>query len=102
MTLPAEEFQRRFLIHVVPQQFRRIRHYGFLANCQRKRKVELCRQLLANAATKLLPERRQCLLLLARLGSRPLALCPLCGKGEMKRIQTLPAYRWPAPVPDTS
>ena len=102
MTLPAEEFQRRFLIHVAPPQFRRIRHYGFLANCQRKRKVELCRQLLANAATKLLPERRQCLLLLARLGSRPLALCPLCGKGEMRRIETLPARRWPAPVPDTS
>jgi len=46
MTLAAQEFIRRFLIHVLPKGFHRIRHYGFLANCWRRRKLALCRQLL--------------------------------------------------------
>jgi hypothetical protein len=46
MTLAAQEFIRRFLIHVLPKGFQRIRHYGFLANCCRGRKLALCRQLL--------------------------------------------------------
>src|SRR5580698_4268553 len=54
MTLPAEEFIRRFLIHVLPDGFHRIRYFGFLANCHRARKLALCRKLLgmAPAATK--------------------------------------------------
>jgi hypothetical protein len=40
MTLPAEEFIRRFLIHVLPNGFYRIRYYGFLSNCHRARKLE--------------------------------------------------------------
>jgi hypothetical protein len=46
MTLAAEEFIRRFLIHILPEGFQRIRYYGFLANCCRKDKVARCRQLL--------------------------------------------------------
>jgi hypothetical protein len=102
LTLTAEEFIRRFLIHVVPPQFRRIRHYGFLANRHRKQKVARCRQLLGNAATQLLPNMEQCALLLASLVSRPVARCPVCRRGEMIRVQTLPAYRFPRRPPDTS
>src|SRR5262249_42010399 len=43
---PPRDFIRRFLIHVPPKGFQRIRHYGFLANCCRGRKLALCRQLL--------------------------------------------------------
>lgn len=102
LTLPAQEFLRRFLIHVVPPQFRRIRHYGFLANRHRKRKLARCRQLLGQGVTELLPEAQQCKLLLAALRDLPAPRCPVCGQGEMVRIQTLAAYRWPARPPDSS
>ena len=47
MTVSAEEFIRLFLQHTLPPGFKRIRYYGFLANCHRARKLHLCRQLLA-------------------------------------------------------
>ena len=47
MTLDADEFIRRFLLHVLPDGFHRIRHYGFLANGHRATKLALCRRLLA-------------------------------------------------------
>jgi hypothetical protein len=50
MTLAADEFIRRFLLHTLPDGFHRIRHYGFLANGHRAAKLALCRRLL-NAAT---------------------------------------------------
>ncbi|MCP3995440.1 MAG: IS91 family transposase [bacterium] len=46
MTLSAVEFLRRFLLHRLPKGFVRIRHYGFLANRHRKKKIELCRELV--------------------------------------------------------
>jgi Putative transposase len=52
MTLPAEEFIRRFLIHVLPDGFHRIRYFGFLGNCHRARKLALCRELLGMAPTE--------------------------------------------------
>ena len=56
MELSAEEFLRRFLLHVVPTGFVRIRHYGLLANRTRQEKLTRARQLLAIvAATPLLP-----------------------------------------------
>jgi hypothetical protein len=47
MTLTADEFIRRFLLHVLPEGFQRIRYYGFLANRYREQKLARCRQLLA-------------------------------------------------------
>jgi hypothetical protein len=49
MTVSAEEFIRRFLLHVLPKSFVRIRHFGFMANYQRSTSFELCRQLLKMA-----------------------------------------------------
>lgn len=48
MTLAATEFLRRFLLHVVPKGFMRIRHYGLTANCRRGRKLARCRELLGS------------------------------------------------------
>jgi Putative transposase len=45
MTVTAEEFIRRFLLHVLPEGFQRIRHYGFLANRYREQKLARCRDL---------------------------------------------------------
>jgi len=50
MTLSADEFFRRFLLHTLPDGFHRIRHYGFLANGHRAAKLALCRNLLGAAA----------------------------------------------------
>ena len=49
MTVSAEEFIRRFLLHVLPKSFVRIRHFGFMANYQRSTSFELCRRLLEMA-----------------------------------------------------
>ena len=51
MTLSAEEFIRRFLLHVLPNRFVRIRHFGFMANYQRSASLDICRQLLDMAPT---------------------------------------------------
>jgi len=48
LPLPATEFLRRFLLHVVPQGFMRIRHYGITANCRREQKLARCREVLGS------------------------------------------------------
>ena len=50
MTLDAEEFIRRFLLHVLPDGFQRIRYYGFLGNRYREEKLARCRELLGMPA----------------------------------------------------
>jgi hypothetical protein len=49
MTIPATEFLRRFLLHVVPRGFMRIRHYGITANSRRQEKLARCREILGSA-----------------------------------------------------
>ena len=103
MTIDAEEFQRRFLIHTLPAGFQRIRHYGYLANCHRAEKLEYCRTLLSGGVTGLLPDPEQCRRLMEQLtepetGHR----CPRCESGSMVRIAVLQPIRWPASPPNTS
>ena len=94
MTLAADEFIRRFLIHTLPDRFPRIRHFGFLANRHRRQKLARCRELLIHPITELLPES-------PALPDRAAELrCPLCGAGVV--VFALPLYRWPARPPDTS
>jgi len=102
MTLAADEFIRRFLIHVLPPGFQRIRHFGFLANRFRKQKLALCRNLLAAAITELLPSPPQCQLLLAAMAAPRHPGCPNCGAGILLRSALLPAYRWPSVPADSS
>jgi Putative transposase/Transposase zinc-binding domain len=90
MTLTAEEFIRRFLLHTLPDGFQRIRHYGFLANGNRADKLALCRQLLAvppPAPTP--PPPRDFRERLRRLTGRDLDICPCCG-GHMVPLGPLP------------
>ncbi|HVY94840.1 MAG TPA: IS91 family transposase [Bryobacteraceae bacterium] len=101
MTVPADEFIRRFLIHTLPPGFQRIRYFGFLANRFRKEKLELCGKLLSNPVTALLPSPAQRRELAASLDRQPPGSCPKCGTGLLIRV-TLPVYRWPAKPPDTS
>jgi Putative transposase len=53
MRVDVGEFMRRFLLHILPNGFHRIRHYGLLANGHRARKVALCRKLLAAPDAKM-------------------------------------------------
>jgi Putative transposase/Transposase zinc-binding domain len=101
MTVSADEFIRRFLMHTLPPRFQRIRHFGFMANRFRKRKLALCRQLLANPVTELLPTPAQCHAREAALFTQPFRHCPQCGTGILIRL-ALAVYRWPAKPPDSS
>jgi len=90
MTVAAEEFIRRFLQHTLPPGFQRIRYYGFLANCHRARRLDLCRQLLATAYSDLLPQACDCHDFSAALTGSKLRLCPQCGIGILSRFLVLP------------
>jgi hypothetical protein len=96
MTLAAEEFIRRFLMHVLPKGFQRIRHYGFLANCCRGRKLALCRQLprmpLDEPGCHLKKDYRR---RYEELTGHSLTQCPVCQQGKMFVIEVLPATRPP-------
>ena len=86
MTLDGGEFLRRFLQHVLPKGFVRIRHYGFLANRHRTQMLALCRSLLQ--ADVLQPE--------VEPDSEPVEeceLCPHCGVGRMLAVQAMPRPR---------
>jgi hypothetical protein len=83
MTFAAEEFIRRFLIHVLPDGFHRIRYYGFLGNCHRARKLALCRDLLGMApAAPSDPSSDFRDQVVALIGQSP-RVCPLCHTGIM-------------------
>jgi hypothetical protein len=103
MTLGVDEFQRRFLIHHLPAGFQRIRHYGYLANCHRREKLEYCRGILAAGATGLLPQPEQCRQMMEAITEpEPGHRCPRCESGTMVRIAVLQPIRWPAAPPNTS
>lgn len=91
-TVPAEEFIRLFLQHSLPTGFQRIRYYGFLANCHRAVKLEICRTRLTAPYADLLPRPTDYPNFCARL-----RLCPNCHVGTMVQLQILfPCY---GPVP---
>jgi Putative transposase len=102
MTIDADEFIRRFLIHTLPPGFPRIRYFGFLANCHRTAKLALCRQLLIVPVTELLPQPHDCRQLLEAITAENANRCPRCGIGTMIRIGILPRYPWPTVPPSNT
>jgi len=92
MTLSAEEFIRRFLLHVLPDGFQRIRYYGFLGNRYRREKLEQCRRLLG------MPTPEQHPITVAKdyrdryedLTGGSLRQCPRCQRGHMIPFAILP------------
>jgi hypothetical protein len=85
MTLPADEFLRRFLLHLLPRGFVRIRHFGFLANRRRATLLPRCFRLLAHTASPAAPTSTA-----SAQPPRCLWSCPACG-GTMKVIERLSA-----------
>ena len=106
MTLAATEFIRRFLWHVLPSGFHRIRYYGFLGPRHRAEKLTRCRQLLGSTPSITTPadplgptddptrgDPR------TRVSPR---LCTACGLGHLIVIERLPPGRHVSTIPDTS
>ena len=90
LTEKTEEFIRRFLLHILPSGFMKIRYYGFLAHANKKVSIPLLRQLINPdevIAEKLAETVEEMML---RLTGVDLSLCPECGKGKMIHIEDLP------------
>lgn len=101
LTLFLQEFTRRFLLHVLPKGFVRIRYYGFLAHAGRARLLPLCRLALGQPHSPIEPEARgdeasKRFLDLLPQRSR---LCPRCGKNLLRCVEVFarppPVSRWP-------
>ncbi len=102
MSLQADEFIRRFLIHVLPDGFHRIRYFGFLGNCHRTRKLELCRELLRMAPAAPADPPADYRDRYEALTGKMLRQCPHCLAGMMVVISCIARPGICLPVPDTS
>jgi hypothetical protein len=104
MTVSAGEFIRRFLLHVLPEGFHRIRYYGFLGNRYREQKLAHCRNLLGmpvpeasgSRAPKEYRDRYE------QLTGRSLRQCPACHQGQMIIIEIFDGVSGPLRYWDTS
>jgi len=98
MELAVEEFLRRFLLHVVPDGFVRIRHFGLLANRRRAAALAQCRALLAQSPPPSVPPESARDLML-RVAGLDIERCPICQQGLLRQVERLA----PAPAAwDTS
>jgi len=90
MTLVANEFIRRFLLHVLPKGFFKIRYFGFLSHTNKKEQIPLIRKLIDPHAA--LPEKinEDISEMMLRLTGTDITCCPKCKKGKMIRIRKLP------------
>ena len=104
MALTANEFIRRFLLHVLPEHFQRIRYYGFLGNRCRQEKLARCRQFLAMPQ----PEPSACDAAAdyrdryEEITGTSLTECPACDHGRMLVIEVIKAIKPCPPICDTS
>ena len=92
MTLQPEEFIRRFLNHVVPKGFMRIRFFGFLANACKKKNVGIIRKLLSYRPEKIEKThiKKDIQTVMLELTGIDITLCQKCKKGRLQIIQTIP------------
>lgn len=96
MRMAGEEFVRRWLRHVLPQGLMRIRHYGFLANCHRRRKLAQIRDCLVRAPTSEVGQPARVSLI--QSDSPQAAYCPRCGDTGVWVVSDIePRKRRPVP-----
>lgn len=84
MTISADEFIRRFLIHILPSGFMKIRHYGFLGNRNKTIKLKICKQLTHTPF--LTKEKASTLQLIQKITGIDISKCPICGSEKPKRF----------------
>lgn len=104
MTVSANEFIRRFLLHVLPDGFHRIRYYGFLSNRHRAQKLARCRELLAMPVPEPLHDQSEQDYRdhYEELTGVSLRQCPTCHQGQMVTIETFDSTTTRPPMHDTS
>jgi Putative transposase/Transposase zinc-binding domain len=109
MTLDAVEFVRRFLMHVLPSGFVRVRHYGLLANRHRQEKLARCRELLGMVVTPQAgtapSEPDPVMPTVPEATVTPTRVCPRCGAGRMVAVAEFPPMsgsRGTSTVPEPS
>ena len=88
MTIEAHEFIRRFMMHVLPDKFVKIRHYGILSNRNRKTKLKRCKEILGVEVKQTKDKRGWQELLLELTGKDP-RICPKCKTGRLVRKEFL-------------
>ena len=87
MTLTAVEFIRRFLMHVLPSRFMKIRHYGFLSNVQKKQKLRLAQKLTGSAVMPFVRKDISIRDIMLRITGKDIYLCRHCG-GNLQTIHS--------------
>jgi hypothetical protein len=97
MTLSANEFIRRFLLHVLPKGFMKIRYFGFLAHTNKTKAIPLLRKLIDGNAELPVKTDETIVEMMLRLTGTDITCCPKCGKGKMKLLNKLP--QWPGHSP---
>ena len=85
MTLTAVEFIRRFLLHVLPDGFVKIRYFGFMAHRNRKKSIALIRQLIGPGGEAVEIRQETVAEMMLRTTGIDITLCPRCGKGRLQR-----------------
>lgn len=89
VTLSGVEFIKRFLTHVLPKGFVKIRHYGLLANRNKKTKLELCRYLTESPEYRSKFKGLKTHEILCIIKGKDISLCPCCSHGKMQLVKTL-------------
>ena len=97
MTLKADEFIRRFLLHVLPERYVRIRHFGLLANRNRKDNIAACHKILGGKNVTKEKRRETWQEQLLRICGIDVSVCPVCQKGKMCTIERLLPVRCKSP-----
>ncbi len=107
VTIHAQEFIRRFLLHILPHRFVKIRHFGLMAPCNAKTKLESARALIINqepAPDEVLAKpdipkvSKTWQEMMEDITGINLTLCPQCGKGRLVRCKLTDAYRISPPT----
>lgn len=89
----ALEFIRRFLLHVLPPGFMRIRHYGILANRYKKKNLSICREILGLNPELPEVEEKSIQDMMRELTGKDITQCPKCKKGKMVVVAEIPDFK---------
>lgn len=87
MTVSADEFIRRFLIHILPHRFMKIRHYGFLGNRNKSIKLVVCKKLTDTPMFPLI--RASTNELIQKITGKDISRCPQCGSPKLRRYMSI-------------
>ena len=89
MTITAEEFIRRFLLHVLPARFMKIHYYGLMSNRNRSTKLKECQQQAEYEPRKSQFKELTAVEIIKILTGKDVTLCPCCQKGKLRTIRKL-------------